>query len=98
MWNAFESKDMDFPERMFKAMVLSKDPNWRYEREKRILYSQANQLVMPNFEITSITFGLRMPAPQKSIIMKLLNEKNVTFYMTEKRKDSYDLKVVPYVA
>lgn len=82
---------------LYKTMLLSKDPNWRYEREKRVIYREYNQLIKPNFEITSITFGLRMPNTQKTLIQKILNGKNVKFFQAEKTSDSYDLKITPYI-
>lgn len=96
MWKGIEQNDPHSARKMFKAMVLSKDPNWQYEREKRVLYNQSNQLVLPNFPIKSITFGLRMKEPQRKIILKLMKDREINFFEVEKRTDSYDLLPVPY--
>jgi hypothetical protein len=96
MWRGVEQNEDRIAKKMFKAMVLAKDPNWKYEREKRVLYSQSNQLVIPNFNITSITFGLRMQESYRKIIIKLMEGKEIKYFKVEKRKDSYDLSPLPY--
>lgn len=98
MWRAIEHNDERFAEKMFKTMILSKDPNWKYEREKRVLYTQSDQLVLPNFPIKSITFGLRMKESHRNIILKLMEGKGISYFRVKKRKDSYDLLPVPYEA
>ena len=91
-----EKKDFDFGKKMYGAMVLSKDPNWKYERERRILYSQSSQLITPDFSIKSITFGLRMKESHRKILINLMGGKSVCFFQVEKRNDSYDLLPVPF--
>lgn len=97
LWKGFEQDNQDIKKKVFKAMVLAKDPNWQYEREWRVLYGQSNQLIQPDFKITSITFGIRMPDYQKKLLIKLLKDRNVSFYSAQQKKDSYDLKCTPYI-
>ena len=96
MWDGIENKDPCFAQKMFNAMVLSKDPNWRYERERRVLYTQSRRLIIPNFPIISITFGLRMKEAHRKILIKLMGGKGVGFFQVEKRSGSYNLLAVPF--
>ena len=93
MWRAVENMDNNFAKKLFEIMVLSKDKNWKYEREWRVLYQQSNDWIIPNFEISSITFGMSMPEWQRKIIMKLLGAKKISFFEAVKQKDSYNVRV-----
>jgi hypothetical protein len=95
LFQAFQSEDHNYGKDVFEAMVLSKDPNWEYEKEWRILYQQSDQFIKPNFTIASITFGLRMPQYQREIIKKIIKDESVIYYETKKRRDGYDLDIVP---
>jgi hypothetical protein len=94
LWNAVETRDDNLAKKLFEIMVLSKDINWSYEREWRVLYQQSNDLIIPNFEISSITFGMKMPEWQQKIIIKILEGKNVTYFRAGRKLNSYDVEII----
>jgi len=93
MFRGVEKMDNNIAKKIFEIMVLSKDKNWRYEYEWRVLYSQSNELVIPNFKISSITFGMRMTEWQQKIIMKILEVKT-SLFKAVKSKDSYNVEII----
>ena len=75
-------------------MILSKDLNWRYEQEWRLLYNnQSNILVKPNFGISSITFGMHMQQPKRSIVMRLLEDRDIYYFEAYKKTNSYNVGI-----
>lgn len=98
IFKAFESNDDRRVKKVYELMILSKDINWRYEQEWRILYNKKkNMLIKPNFSISSITFGMKMPASKRVIIMKLLKGKKVNYFEAYKKTNSYNVGVRKYI-
>jgi len=93
MWQGVEKMDNNFAKKLFEIMVLSKDLNWQYEHEWRVVYEQSEQLIIPNFPISSITFGMRMPEVQRKKIIDLLDDKKTAFFEAVKQDDSYNVGV-----
>lgn len=99
MFKAFESADDKLARKIYELMVLSKDLNWGYEKEWRLLYNkQSNTLIKPDFSISSITFGMCMPASKRTIIKKLLEGKDINYFEAYKKKNSYDVGIKKHIA
>ena len=86
--------DSFFMPLIFEKMVLSKDANWSYEKEWRLMFVQRDQLVKIDAPICSITFGLRMPAEQKDQIRAILKKQPaVRYYQAYKPRKGYNVGV-----
>jgi hypothetical protein len=93
-FRALETRKEEWAKPLFKAMVLSKDPNWNYEREWRVLFEQREQLISINVPVRSITFGLRMMDEQKAGIRSTLKDRaGVEYYQAHKARRSYDVEI-----
>jgi hypothetical protein len=87
-------KGVDHFKIVFDTFILSKDPNWAYEKERRILYQNIeNKLIRHNFKMSSITFGLRTSGVRKHILYELLKDKDIEFFETYINNEKYDLGV-----
>ncbi len=78
-------------------LLVNKDPNWAFEMEHRMLYKNPGKNILtPNFEMTSITFGLKMPDNNKLDIINRLKDRNISFFQAKQKIDSYELEIIPY--
>jgi hypothetical protein len=93
-FETLETRSEELGRLLFERMVLSKDPNWRYEREWRVLFHQSDQLIKLGVPVRSITFGLRMPDEHKDEIRSVLRgSPGIEYYQAHKAKRSYDVEV-----
>lgn len=93
-FEALETRQEELARSLFKMMVLSKDPNWRYEREWRILFDQYDQLIKLDVPVQSITFGLRMAEEHKDQVRNILMDRpNIEYYQAFKARRGYDVEV-----
>ena len=94
LFHAMNNRDSEMYRDIFKKMVLSKDKNWKYEFEWRVIYSEnCDMLIKPNFKVISITFGMLMPSWQREIIKGIV-AKDMKYFEAVKTKDSYDVQVI----
>ncbi|MHC4327016.1 MAG: DUF2971 domain-containing protein, partial [Planctomycetota bacterium] len=79
---------------VFKTMVLSKDPNWKYEKEWRVLFEQRDQLIKSVALIRSIIFGLRMSDTDKDTIRNILRGRpKIEYYQARKVPRNYSVEI-----
>ena len=94
LFEAIETRGEEPGRLLFERMVLSKDPNWRYEREWRVLFRQSDQFIKLGAPIRSITFGLRTPDEHKDEIRIILRgSPGIEYYQAHKAERSYDVEI-----
>lgn len=78
--------------------MYTKDPNWEYEKEWRILSENvgAEKADELGTKIVSICFGLKMPEWQKKSIAGLLKSTTIELYQMYRTPESFDLYERPY--
>jgi hypothetical protein len=80
---------------IYRACILTKDKNWEYEKEWRLLFKEKDQLVKLEAPIQSITFGERMPKIRREAIRRILaHNPNIEYFETKLSSNSYDVNVV----
>ncbi len=82
-------------EEFYRKCILTKDINWKYEQEWRLLCEEKNQLMKLEAPLQSITFGMRMPEIQRKDIRRILADKiHIEYYQADPSRNSYDVDIV----
>lgn len=94
MFHAIESREERLAMKVFSALALSKGSEWSYEEEQRLLYvDHRDKLFVPNFGLSSVTFGMRMPVWQREIVKKLLRDDERIRYYETKKSAGYRIEI-----
>jgi hypothetical protein len=73
-------------------LVLTKQEDWAYEREWRVLHNEGNHLHgVDRAALTRVYFGARMPEVQKAMIASLLQNTDTKLCQMQIDKSSYKL-------
>jgi len=78
----------------YHSIIGTKYTNWQYERERRLVLPQSQALLFSLKSVTSIAFGLRMPARDKQTLKELLKGPqwaHVKWYQGEKSAGKFAL-------
>lgn len=79
------------------AHIGTKQSAWKYEKEYRFISDRRGEHAYDPESIKAITFGEKMPAPQRKVLMavtKSINPK-IEFFIATRSVDSYRLLSVP---
>lgn len=78
-----------------QVVLLSKAPQWSYEKEYRVIYEQGLQ--DNRFRLSDVTFGLRFKESAKFSVMKALEGRrgDLAFYEMVLNNDSFELGRIP---
>lgn len=94
LFQALESGEERLAIKIFTALALCKGERWSYEEERRLVYAgQPDRLIALDFAISSITFGMRMPAWQRSVVRKLLGDEDGIRYYETKKSAGYRIEI-----
>ena len=94
LFHAFESGEERLALKIFTALALCKGRQWSYEEEQRLVYAgEPDRLIAPGFAIASITFGMRMPAWQRSVVRKLLRDDASVRYYEAGKSAGYGIRI-----
>ena len=78
-------------------LIYNKDPNWKYEREWRMGFTEQNTLQELDAPIRSITFGYKMVLSRRKIIQQLLTDKQtIKYFEAIPSKNSYNIEIIPF--
>jgi Protein of unknown function (DUF2971) len=92
---SFFGKDL---QGMMNAQLLTKQPEWKYEKEYRIVKvdDPANYQKFPPEALTGIIFGLRTSDADITLIRELTSHRKpkLRFYKSVKLDGSFDLKII----
>jgi len=76
------------------SVLGTKYSNWKYEKERRLVFHKSQAISFPEKAVNSIAFGLRMNERDKLTLKALLSGPewgHVKWYQAEKSKTKYDL-------
>lgn len=79
------------------AHIGTKQSAWKYEKEYRFISHRRGEHAYDPASIKTITFGEKMPAPQRKVLMavtKSINP-NIEFFIATRSVDSYRLLSIP---
>jgi Protein of unknown function (DUF2971). len=87
--------DADARRRVDEAALLRKAPNWRYEKEWRLIGNRGSQ--SSSLELEEVIFGMRCPGTVRYAIVKALENRrrDVRFYEVPEPHGTFRLRVRP---
>jgi len=97
------SCEPDYPEIDFKniwninglaKILLTKSEEWKSEKELRRITMSGNELLDYPIPLSGIIFGLRTPESEKSLIKKILSDKDINFQQIKLANQEYKLEIV----
>lgn len=79
------------------AHIGHKHSAWKYEKEYRFISRKRGEHTYDPSSIRSITFGEKMPAPQRKVLISITRSinPNIEFFIASRSIDSYRLVKVP---
>ncbi|HEY5602205.1 MAG TPA: DUF2971 domain-containing protein [Gammaproteobacteria bacterium] len=72
-----------------QKLIGIKSKRWAYEKELRVVTSEAGAQSYDYRAVKAIHFGIRMPNDKKQEIMRKLKGRNIKYYQTELQENSY---------
>ena len=86
-----EIKVTDIGVEALKKLLTSKDKDWKYEREARLIRKKSGSLNIPNQFLTQIIFGLRTSESDKSLVREIIESKyeNVQFVQAKRGSEDF---------
>lgn len=80
---------------IFYSILGTKYSSWKYEKERRLIFSSSETKGFKPEAINSIAFGLRMPEQDKQTLKQLLSDqewRHIRWYQAVKSKTKYELE------
>lgn len=75
-------------------ILLTKSEEWESEKEFRLIRMSGNELFDYPIPLSGIIFGLKTPESEKSMIKKILSDKDINFQQIKLANQEYKLEIV----
>jgi hypothetical protein len=91
MFNIYNSS----PQEKFKKLLLTKAINWKYEKERRIIYPENGDKEFPPEIVTGVIFGCQMETTERDELIKILGKRDLKprLYEAKKKEDQFGINI-----